>query len=212
MLGMVVWFKIKEAVGVGGFPVDRHGDRAIRTPLDICIFIFCWRRQQQLPKHPTQYFSQCQLFKYIFLFFNMPGHTSNIFSLNEHTLWSYPSCPWKKASWLLLNNQWVACVQVYLPTPPSSVDKKQLRNYPTLFCMFIYNTNFTCNHTNNSNNSYNTNATYSTKINYPIYDSSTEAHTMFSYCTNLKWFSYGRYWIWQYMILGVDGEGNEPRV
>ena len=30
--------------------------------LDICIFIFCGRRQHQLPKRPTQYFSQCQLF------------------------------------------------------------------------------------------------------------------------------------------------------
>ena len=103
----------------------------------------------------------------------------------EHTLWSYPSCPWKKASWLLLNNQWVACVPVYLPTPPSSVDRQQFPtdsifknlNYPTLCSTFIYNTNLTCILT-----------TYSTKINYPIYDSSTEAHTMFSHCTILKWF------------------------
>ena len=33
------------------------------------FFIFCWRRQQQLPKRPTQYFSQCQLFIYLFIFY-----------------------------------------------------------------------------------------------------------------------------------------------
>ena len=56
-----------------------------RRRYTFAFFIFCWRRQQQLPKRPTQYFSQCQLFIYLFIFQNYFKTISlSALQTNEH--------------------------------------------------------------------------------------------------------------------------------